>query len=170
MTEQALSLATVFAGWTNFQSDLMKAIIPLTPEQWALPLAANQWTISRQVQHLAADRLWWFGEWMGECEPTVASLSRLAGNDAELCSPAEIVSLVETSGDVIARTLATRTSVDLTQVFDLPATATAEDRERFGPTTRQWIMFHVLRHDLHHGGELALAMGTYGLDTIWGGM
>jgi uncharacterized damage-inducible protein DinB len=49
-------------------------------------------------------------------------------------------------------------------VFEPPAEA---ERTIFGPSTRQEIIFHVLRHDIHHGGELAVGMGGYHLPTIW---
>ena len=29
--------------------------------------------------------------------------------------------------------------------------------------TRQWILWHVIEHDLHHGGELCLTLGMHGL-------
>jgi hypothetical protein len=37
---------------------------------------------------------------------------------------------------------------------------TEAERQMFGPSTRQEIIFHVLRHDFHHGGELAVGMGA----------
>jgi uncharacterized damage-inducible protein DinB len=32
--------------------------------------------------------------------------------------------------------------------------------------TRQWIIWHVLEHDLYHGGELSFALGAQGLPGI----
>ncbi|HEX4716084.1 MAG TPA: DinB family protein [Ktedonobacteraceae bacterium] len=32
--------------------------------------------------------------------------------------------------------------------------------------TRQWIIWHVIEHDLHHGGEISLILGTHGLTGI----
>ena len=29
--------------------------------------------------------------------------------------------------------------------------------------TRQWIIWHVIEHDLHHGGEVSLTLGMHGL-------
>jgi uncharacterized damage-inducible protein DinB len=29
--------------------------------------------------------------------------------------------------------------------------------------TRQWIIWHVIAHDLHHGGELTLMLGMQGI-------
>jgi len=38
----------------------------------------------------------------------------------------------------------------------------------FGERTRQWIIWHVLEHEIHHGGELSLALGNYELEGIYG--
>jgi len=29
--------------------------------------------------------------------------------------------------------------------------------------TRQWVIWHMLEHDLYHAGELSLTLGMYGL-------
>ncbi len=29
--------------------------------------------------------------------------------------------------------------------------------------TRQWITWHIIAHDLHHGGELTLMLGMQGI-------
>jgi uncharacterized damage-inducible protein DinB len=29
--------------------------------------------------------------------------------------------------------------------------------------SRQWIIWHVIEHDLHHGGELSFSLGAHGL-------
>jgi len=29
--------------------------------------------------------------------------------------------------------------------------------------TRQWIIWHVIEHDIHHGGEISLTLGNHGL-------
>jgi uncharacterized damage-inducible protein DinB len=29
--------------------------------------------------------------------------------------------------------------------------------------SRQWVIWHMLEHDLHHAGELFLTLGMYGL-------
>ena len=60
MTDNAFSLSVVYQGWDVFQRDLLKAVRPLTPDQWALPVAPTHWPIDRLVQHIVADRAWWF--------------------------------------------------------------------------------------------------------------
>ena len=34
--------------------------------------------------------------------------------------------------------------------------------------SRQRVIWHVLEHEIHHGGELSLALGGYGLEGIYG--
>jgi uncharacterized damage-inducible protein DinB len=29
--------------------------------------------------------------------------------------------------------------------------------------TRQWLIWHLIEHDLHHGGEISLTMGMHSL-------
>jgi uncharacterized damage-inducible protein DinB len=31
--------------------------------------------------------------------------------------------------------------------------------------SRAWVVWHVLEHDLHHGGELSLTLGMHGLQA-----
>jgi uncharacterized damage-inducible protein DinB len=32
--------------------------------------------------------------------------------------------------------------------------------------TRQWIVWHLIEHDLHHGGELSYTLGMNGIPGI----
>jgi uncharacterized damage-inducible protein DinB len=32
--------------------------------------------------------------------------------------------------------------------------------------TRGWVLWHILEHDLHHGGEISLTLGAHGLPGI----
>jgi len=169
MTEHALPLAVVYKGWDTFQRDVYKAVAPLSPEQWALPVAQHHWPIARLVQHIVADRVWWFYGWMNEGSPEMGALARWDEEGQPVRSPAELVAGLEATWGVIAESLARRTVADLGDVFDPPATLTEAERQEFGPCTRQEILWHVLRHDIHHGGELAVGMGGYHLRTIWGG-
>lgn len=169
MTEHAVPLAVVYQGWDGFQRDLLKAVAPLSPEQLALPVAPTHWPIGMLVQHILNDRIWWFNLWMGEGSPEVAAFMHWEEEreGKSLHSAAELVAGLEATWGMIERTLARWTVADLAHVFNPPATLTEAERKIFGPNTRQKIIWHVLRHDMHHGGELAVGMGGYHLPTIW---
>jgi uncharacterized damage-inducible protein DinB len=170
MTESALPLALVYQGWDRFQRDLREAVAPLSPEQLALPVATTHWPIGMVVQHILNDRIWWFHVWMGEGSPGVVPFMHWEEEQEgqSVHTAAELVAGLEATWSVIEDSLARWTVADLGQVFDPPATLTEAERQIFGPSTRQEIIFHVLRHDFHHGGELAVGMGGYRLPTIWG--
>ncbi|GER91949.1 hypothetical protein KDW_61110 [Dictyobacter vulcani] len=32
--------------------------------------------------------------------------------------------------------------------------------------TRQWVIWHLIEHDLHHGGELSFVLGAHNISAI----
>ncbi|HVB25083.1 MAG TPA: DinB family protein, partial [Ktedonobacteraceae bacterium] len=32
--------------------------------------------------------------------------------------------------------------------------------------TRQWVIWHLIEHDVHHGGEISFILGMHGLAAI----
>ena len=170
INQQTVPLIVVYQGWDAFQRDLVKVVAPLSREQLALPVASTHWPIGMLVQHIINDRLWWFHLWMDEASPAEASHMRWEEEDKgeSIHSADELVAGLEATWSVIERALARWTVADLGHVFEPPASLTERERAIFGPSTRQEIIFHVLRHDIHHGGELAVGMGQYHLPSIWG--
>lgn len=168
MTDNALSLAAVYHGWEDYQNNLVKVIAPLSPAQLALPVAPTHWPIGMVVQHIINDRIWWFHLWMGEGSPALAPLMRWEEEPQTVRSAPELVAALQATWGMIEATLARWTVADLDQVFPPPAELSEAERQMFGPSARQEIIWHVLRHDIHHGGELAVGMGGYNLPTIWG--
>jgi len=170
VTEQSLLLSQVYKGWDAFQRDLVNVVAPLTAEQLALPVASTHWPIGMLVQHILNDRIWWFDLWMGEGNPEVAAYMRWEEEEEgkAVHSADELVAGLEAIWGMIEKTLSRWTTADLEYVFKQPDALTERERNIFGPSTRQWIIMHVLRHDFHHGGELAVGLGSYHLPSIWG--
>ena len=73
---------------------------------------------------------------------------------------AELVSGLETTGRAIQETLQRWTSADLEYVFH--GTRRGEEYS----LTRQWVIWHVIEHDLHHGGELSFLLGMHDLPGL----
>jgi hypothetical protein len=57
----------------------------------------------------------------------------------------------------MADRLARWTPADLRQTFPDEEDGTPVD------VPRAWVVWHVLEHDLHHGGELSLTLGMHGI-------
>jgi uncharacterized damage-inducible protein DinB len=69
---------------------------------------------------------------------------------------------------LIQDTLARWTPADLGRVFPCPPDASEMERRNIPERTLQWIIWHVLEHEIHHGGELSLALGAQGLEGVYG--
>jgi uncharacterized damage-inducible protein DinB len=69
---------------------------------------------------------------------------------------------LEMTWQMIQQALARWTPADLEQTFQNPYLSEAE-RKAKPARSRQWIIWHVLEHDLHHGGEVSQALGMHGL-------
>ncbi len=167
---QALPLTTFYSGWHSFQRNLIKVIAPLTPEQLALRAAPHHWSIGMVAQHIIANRVWWFQVWMGEGSSELAPIAHWDPQDKEYQSvneSAELVAGFENTWHMIQHTLAHWTPSDLGHVFSPPAALSEEEKSIFGELTRQWIIWHVIEHEILHAGELSLALGTYGLTSIY---
>ena len=121
VTESPLPLATVYAGWDAFQHDLLEAALPLSPEQWALPVAPTHWSIERLVQHIVADRAWWFYGWMGEGGPDMDAIARWEEEGQPQRSATELLAGLEATWKMIEQTLARRNVADLAYAFEPPA-------------------------------------------------
>jgi uncharacterized damage-inducible protein DinB len=194
MTENQLSLSPFYAGWAVYQEHLVAAIAPLTLEQLALRTTPQHWSIGMYVTHIVANRAWWFHARMGEGSADLASLELWAlgvceGNVDPFHTAAELVAGLEKTWQMIDNTLARLTPADLEQGFPLLDEAERErhaklvepalqpfaqmwlDAARLAggvrpARSRQWIIWHVLEHDIHHGSEISTTLGVHGLPVI----
>lgn len=165
MTEHILPLITFYKGWENYQQSLVETTAPLSSEQLALPLGPHQRSIGIVLEHMIGARIFWFQGWMGEGNP---DLDHWDDDGQAPGETAQLVAGLEATWQMIADALARWTPADLEQLFPTPAFMKEEERKFFPPRTRQWIIWHVLEHEIHHGGELSLALGNYGLEGVYG--
>ena len=194
MTERRLSLLPFYAGWGRYQQRLVAAIAPLTGEQLALRTTPQHWSVGMYATHIVANRAWWFHARMGEGSGDLTSLELWALGvceaDVDPChTAAELVAGLEKTWQLIEKTLARLTPADLEQV--VPPLTQAErarhanlveptlqpyaqmwlDATRLAGEVRpavslQWIIWHVLEHDIHHGSEISTTLGVHGLPVV----
>jgi uncharacterized damage-inducible protein DinB len=167
----AVPLTTFYRGWASYQQNLVAMIAPLSPEQLALRPSSNHWSIGMIAQHIIGNRVWWFQIWMGEGNMNLAPIAHWDPQDKEwqgTLSAPELVAGLESTWQMIEDALAHWTPADLEYVVLQPTALNEEDRELFFDLTRRWIIWHVLEHEIHHGGELSFALGMYGLVGIYG--
>lgn len=171
MTESALSLLTFYRGWGRYQQQLVDCLAPLSREQLALPTAVHHWSIGLVAQHMVANRVWWFHGWMGAGNQELVPIMQWDPGDhptPPLQDAAALVAALEATWEMIAAALAGWTAADLEQVYAPPAFLSVAEQQAFGASTREWMIWHVLEHEIHHGGELSVALGTHGLPGVYG--
>ena len=170
MTEQTSPLATFYKpGWENYQQAFIKTIAQLSSEQFALPVAPHYLSIGELLVHMLGARFAWFSGWMGEEN---AAMTRWRESDeSAVPEAAELVTMFEETWNVISSALDRWTSADLEQLILPPASfqewLRSRGEEEEPPHTRQWIIWHVMEHEIHHGGELSLALGTCGVEGFY---
>lgn len=156
---EALPLIAVYNGWQVYQQKLVQAVAPLTPEQLELRAAPHLRSIGMLIAHIIATRAGWFHRVMGEGEPELEQISDWDEEWAEQRSAAELVQGLEVTWQTVWGCLERWTTAELEHVYR---------PERAGKTytfTRQWVIWHVIEHDLHHGGELGFSLGMHGLEA-----
>jgi uncharacterized damage-inducible protein DinB len=170
--QAAIPIATVFDGWNGYNTSLVHAITPLTPEQLAWRPAPQIQSVGEVARHISLGRISWLRR-MG-APGSIALVERISdwkqdhdGNydiveDAIMITEDAnaLVRWLEATWDMIEATLANWTIADLTETY----------RHTWNGQTyavsRQWTLWRVLSHDLHHGGELALMLGLQGIDAF----
>ena len=168
MAEDNFLLITFSTSWQAYQEHIKGALAPLTAEQLALRAAPDLRSIGEQVLHIVACRAYWFisflGEACGEEMQEYASWNEAALSlGASIPSAAKLARGLEDTWHFMADCLARWSSDDLRQTFP--------DDWNGKPVqvSRAWVVWHVLEHDLHHGGELSLTLGLHGLPADFPG-
>ncbi len=157
MSEANVTLAIMSKGWHTYQNRLCEALAPLSPDQLALCAASNLRSIDELARHIIGVRAGWFHEALGEGGEDFGAFSQWDLPDSPSRQASELVSGLEATWQVMQEALARFTPADLQENIQ---------KERRGKTctfTRGGIVWHVIEHDLHHGGEIAYSLGMHGL-------
>ncbi len=159
MQQGRTTLATFYKGWDEYQRMLVKVVAPLSAEQLALKASSTlrpAWLIAA---HIVGTRVGWFQGWMGEGDPELVAFDSWDEDGAPPRTAAELVRGLEATWTMIQGCLDRWTPA----MLDDPITRMRRDKDV--TFTRQWIIWHVIEHDMHHGGELFLTLGAHGLST-----
>ena len=157
MTEPVSMIPTMYAGWQTYQALLIKALGPLSPDQLTLSVAPGLRTIEDIARHIIGARARWFHQLFSEGGDEFAALGTWDRKGAPARSAAELIHGLEATWKGMHGAIERWTPADWQQTYpgDYPS-----DPETI---TRQWVIWHLIEHDLHHGGEISLTLGMHGL-------
>ncbi len=157
MPEPASVLAAFVDGWDNYQRLLTQAIAPLSQSQLALRAAPDLLPIGVLTAHVIAARVYWMHINLGEGSPEIAPLMQWDKPGEPARSAAELVGGLEATWRLIKDSLARWTPAELSETVRV----SRGSRER--AFTRRWVIWHLIEHDLHHGGEISFSLGIHHL-------
>jgi uncharacterized damage-inducible protein DinB len=151
------TLATFVHAWGSYQDGLVRAIEPLATEQLALCIAPDLRTIGQLATHIPATRAGWM---TGALGVGVGTLDNIAGwnvPEPPALGAGEIAAAFGATWDAL------RSYLEDASPAELAAEVTVSRNGRSYTFVRSWVVWHLLEHDLHHGGELAFSLGAHGL-------
>jgi uncharacterized damage-inducible protein DinB len=154
MTDGNSPLTPFYKGWETYNDYLVEAVGNLTDEQLLLTNSSSQWPVWSLAVHILSTRPHWLTGVAGEEHAPSAPLLDWDEDGEPIYSVAKIADGLRTSWDLVAAVLDRWTADTMDQTYTT---------RRGYVCTRQWIIWHLIEHDLHHGGELVYTLGAHGI-------
>lgn len=148
----------IYAGWNVYQQHIVAALRPLTDEQLAWRAGPKLRTIDVIARHMIGARARWFYG-LDERE----EFKPFRGWDRRGAWPRraeELVFGLEQTMQGMQDAIQSWTEAEWAQTWP------GEDDSEPELITRQWVIWHLIEHDLFHGGEISLTLGAHGLDGL----
>jgi uncharacterized damage-inducible protein DinB len=153
------TLTTFYGEWQRYHSHLRAALAPLTDEHLALRAAPPLRTIGALVEHIIEGRVSWLADFTGDGTPTAEALNAWLAAPEAARDAATLLRQLDASWQLVSDALARWDDAAMLTTYPI------EWRGDHYDLTRGWVVWHVLEHDLHHGGEISLTLGMHGLQA-----
>ena len=166
------SLSAVYEGWDGYQTSLALAISPLSPQQLDWRESPGVRSIRELARHISAGRVNWFVR-MGapgsaELAERIQAWERDADGDLNVVErslgttggPSELVEWLEASWKMIDLTLKSWDVADLRNTY-----AHRWNGQTYA-VSRQWTVWRIMAHDIHHGGQIARILALQNIEAF----
>jgi uncharacterized damage-inducible protein DinB len=160
MTDEQGLVPSIFEGWYDYQINLAKALEPLDLDQLALRAAPNLRSVGEIATHIIGARARWFYLLMGEGGDAFKAMGRWDRKKAKARSADELVNGLETTW------VGMQNAINRWTAEDWDETWPGEDASEPVVITRQWVIWHLIEHDIHHGGEISISLGAHGVRAL----
>jgi len=158
MRAENVQLSRLFEGWDTYQISLVDAVEPLSRENLVWKANPNLRSAGEIAAHISEGRIDWFNR-MG-APWSVQLIEQLKGYgslDSIAEDAKELVKWLKLSWGMVKSNLDAWTTSDLWETYQHPYQGAVY------AVSRQWTIWRVVAHDLHHGGELAVMLGLQGI-------
>jgi uncharacterized damage-inducible protein DinB len=175
----AVRLSAVYDGWVRYNDALLE-VLDNSPEEFLWSSTGRDIKPPAEIlRHIALGRI----EWLARTDaPGFVDLrSRLPGvrtldngavlvpQDCIALERQELRSWLVESAAALERTLSERTLSEWT-TDDLPRTFCHPYQGTDYALSAQWVLFRIVIHDFHHGGQLSMLCQLAGVDApqlVW---
>jgi uncharacterized damage-inducible protein DinB len=164
------SIRPFYADWAGYQRRTIEGLARLDDETLDLQVpGSDHWPVWAIAAHMAGTRVYWLCEIFGE--PGIERMTAFyqpggMGWEDDLSTPRtapEIVDALRASWEVVEGCLDGWTPQMLEQTF---ARRSRRSPDRGEVHTRQSILLRMITHEAYHLGEINLALGASGRQTI----
>ena len=160
MQQQSPStLQVIYENWGDYQEKLRDCVTPLANEHLMLQPATHMWPLGQILQHIISVRAGWFSGTLQDEDETMNEYMAWGQRDSPVRSAAELVRGLDETWAFIQARLQRWTPADC------GITCPDETDGEVYEVSRSWVIYHVMEHDLHHGGEVSLILGIHSLQT-----
>ncbi|HEX4808397.1 MAG TPA: DinB family protein [Bryobacteraceae bacterium] len=160
-------LARILEGWDGYQTSLLHAVTPLTSEQLSWRPAPERRSIGGVLRHISMGRITWLSRMGGPGMDAVVQriprwheeddgTRRVAEESVPCDDSALLAEWLASSWQPIQCLLDEWTVDDLFQTYALAEYV----------VSRQWTIWRIMSHDIHHGGQLATMLALQGIDAF----
>lgn len=163
-----MSIRLFYDRWPQYNRRLVEVVRDLTDEQLALRPAEDHWPVWAILGHLAAVRVYWLCNILGEpgADRTPFADLDADGWEDDLSHPrtaVELVEALESTFSVVDDVLDRWTPDVLGMEFE----RSYLDLRQLH--TRTSVLQRLLTHDAYHDGEVAQTLGVHGIEPpyIW---
>jgi uncharacterized damage-inducible protein DinB len=160
MNDNPEFMHAIFDGWHTYQSILVQVLGPLTDEQLAFRAGPGLRTIDEIARHIVGARARWFYIDLNAGGETFEKLSQWDHHGAQFRSADELVSGLVQTWKIMQETIKGWTTEDWGSSWP------NDEGQMPEMLTRQWILWHLIEHDLHHGGEISITLGANDIPGI----
>ena len=102
----------------------------------------------------------WFYMLLGEGGDEFKVLGKIDRREAKPRNAAELVDGME------ATWTGMHAAIERWSAEEWQQTWPGEDDSETEVITCQWVIWHLIKHDLHHGGEISITLGAHGIPAL----
>jgi uncharacterized damage-inducible protein DinB len=160
MTYDQEMISAIYQGWHTYQQVMTGALAPLEPNQLALRAAPDLRSVGEIAAHIVGARARWFCQLLGEGGDEFEAMGRWDRRGARARSAEELVRGLEATWRGMHAAIARWTAQDWDRTWP------GEDDTEPEVITPRWVIWHLIEHDLHHGGEISITLGAHGVPAL----